>query len=122
MKTRRFVLLAAAVLAFLVLPVAQAHAARAVIVVGKPRAVRVVKVHGPARGVIDLNVKPKATRVWVDGAYRGTVNQYDGYPGKLRLLPGWHTIKLVTPDGDVARQRVRVRAGYEIDVKLDLRG
>ena len=29
---------------------------------------------------------------------------------------------LVTPDGDVARERVRVIAGHETNVRLDLRG
>ena len=117
----RNVILAAAGMVFLAMPSADVQAGRAVIVVAKPRPVKVVKVNGPARGVIDLNVKPKRTEVWVDGAYRGQVRQFDGYPGKLRLLPGWHVIKLVTPDGDVARQRVRVKAGHEIDVRLDLR-
>ena len=94
----------------------------AVIVVGKPKpAPRVVVVNGTRHGVLDLNVKPKATRVWIDGKLRGTCDAFDGFPHKLTLAPGIHTIKFVTPEGIEAARDVRVRAGVEVNVGLDLR-
>lgn len=93
------------------------------IVVSKPRPLRTaVIVAGQPRGVIDVNVKPKATAVYVDGKLRGTAGQLDGRPGKLVLRPGVRRIKLVTPGGVVVRRDVWVRAGVEINLGLDLRG
>ena len=94
----------------------------AVIVIGKPKpAPRAVVVNGARHGLLDLNVKPKATSVWIDGMFRGTCDAFDGFPNKLVLAPGIHTIKFVTPDGIEAARDVRVRAGIEINVGLDLR-
>ncbi len=94
----------------------------AVVVVGKPKPVsRVVVVNGARLGVLDLNVKPKATEVWVNGRLRGTCAEFDGHPDKLTLRPGMHSIRFVTPDGIEAARDIRVRAGREINVGLDLR-
>ncbi len=94
----------------------------AVIVIGKPKpAPRVVVVNGERHGLLDLNVKPKATSVWIDGTFRGTCDVFDGFPNKLALAPGMHTIRFVTPDGIEAARDVRVRAGVEVNVGLDLR-
>ena len=99
------------------------HARRnAVIVVGKPRpARRVVVVDGARHGFLDLNVKPRASEVWIDGRFRGSCADFDGFPDKLALNPGMHTIRFVTPDGDDVARDVRVRAGVEVNVGLDLR-
>ena len=94
----------------------------AVIVIGKTKpAPRVIAVNGARQGVLDLNVKPKATRVWIDGRLRGTCEAFDGFPNKLTLAPGMHNIRLVTPEGHEAARDVRVRAGVEVNVALDLR-
>jgi hypothetical protein len=94
----------------------------AVVVIGKPKpASRVRVVDGTTYGVLDLNVKPKATRVWINGRLRGTCVAFDGFPNKLTLAPGIHTIKFVTPEGIEAARDVRVRAGVEFNIGLDLR-
>jgi len=94
----------------------------AVVVVGKPKpAPRVVVVNGARYGVLDLNVKPKTTRVWIDGKLRGTCGAFDGHPNKLTLAPGIYRIKFVTPEGIEAERDVHVRAGIEVNVGLDLR-
>lgn len=134
MKTRKMTRLAAKITACLAVaallsPAVMAHPRRyhhrhgnAVIVVGKPRPVRTaVVINGRPHGILDMNVKPKSTEVYVDGTFRGTCGALDGFPDKLYLLPGKHRIKLVTPDGITVRRDVRVRAGVEIDVGLDLR-
>ena len=98
------------------------HHAKAVIVVGPARAARhTVAVHGQPAGVLDLNLKPKATEVWVDGRFRGTADNFDGIPQKLLLAQGPHRLRLVTPDGVEVARDIRVQAGTEIKIGLVLR-
>ena len=93
-----------------------------VIVVGRPRPLRrVVVVAGQPGAVIDFNIKPRSTRIYVDGVLRGTADEFDGFPRKMHLRPGTHRIRLETPDGRTAAERVVLTAGTEIDVRLDLR-
>ncbi len=124
-------MLAALSLTTMLFPAVAAHprahdhrhrASTAVIVVGKPKPVRqAVVVNGTAQGVLDLNVKPKETEVWIDGRMRGTVDAFDGHPAKLHLRPGIHEVKLVTPEGIEVSRDLRVRAGVELNIGLDLR-
>jgi len=94
---------------------------RAVIVVGRPRILnRTVILDGRPHGVLDINVKPKATEVWVNDVFRGTAEAFDGRPEKLWLLPGRQTIRLVTPDGIEVTREVRVKAGVEMELSLTL--
>ncbi len=93
----------------------------AVVVLGKPKPAPRVVVNGARYGVLDLNVKPRATEVWINGNFRGTCDAFDGFPNKLPLAPGLYNIRLVTPDGIEAARDVRVRGGVEINVGLDLR-
>lgn len=93
-----------------------------VIVVSQVRpAERGIAPNGAQLGVLDMKVKPKSTEVWVDGTLLGTCDAFDGRPGKLKLPPGLHRIRLVTPDGINSERDVRVHAGVEINVELDLR-
>jgi hypothetical protein len=95
------------------------HRRHTVIVVGKPRPVRsTVIVAGRPSGTLDLNVKPKATEVWIDGKLRGTVDDFDGHPQKLHLAAGPHRLKMVTPDGEIYRREIHVTAATEIDINL----
>ncbi len=96
------------------------RAARVVVVSAPVRLSRPVIIAGRPHGVIDMNVKPKETEVHVDGKLRGQVDDFDGYPGKLNLLPGTHRIMLLTPDGDRYERKVKIVAGHEINLKLDL--
>ena len=97
-------------------------ASRAVLVVGHPRpAKRVVVLDGFAHGTLDVNVKPRSTEVWVDGTLRGTADAFDGFPGKLHLRPGIHRLELVTPAGQRAAREIRIQAGVERNIGLDLR-
>ena len=124
-------LVAAAIVGLLSVSLVDAHSrarvhrhgrTTAVVVVGKPKpAPHVLTVNGARHGVLDLNVKPKATRVWIDGKLRGTCAAFDGFPNKLILAPGIHTVRFVTPEGIEATRDVRVRAGVELNIGLDLR-
>lgn len=101
----------------------QRHARRArfVVIVGQPRPlVHAVVLAGRPAGAIDFHVKPEETSVFVDGEYRGTVDQYDGQPEKLLLVPGSHRITLKTPEGETWSEKVRVTAGHEVELKVAL--
>ncbi len=93
-----------------------------VIVLGRPRPIRTTVVLGgrPA-AVIDFNVKPRATRIYVDGIFRGTADDFDGWPQKMHLRPGTHRIRLETPDGRHVARTVALASATEIDLRLDLR-
>jgi hypothetical protein len=94
----------------------------AVIVVGSPRvAMRPGLVDGRPQGVLDMNVRPRATQVWIDGRLRGRCGAFDGTPGKLHVAPGLRDLRLVTPEGVRVTRQLRVRAGVELNVSLDLR-
>lgn len=93
---------------------------RPVLVVGKPGKVKnVVRINGRPHGSIDFSVDPEETEVFVDGKHRGTVDDFDGRPQKLHLLPGLHQITLRTPQGQKASRTLDIRAGTEIDIRLD---
>jgi hypothetical protein len=93
-----------------------------VIVLSKPRpAPAITVIDGTEPGMLDLNVKPRATEVWINGTLHGTCDAFDGFPSKLSLAPGLYRIRLVTPDGIDAVRELRVRPGVELNVALDLR-
>jgi hypothetical protein len=91
------------------------------IVISKPRPVRtVVLVSGKPAAVVDFNVSPEKTRIYVDGTYRGLCDDFDGFPRKMYLKPGKHTIRLVSPSGTVVVERVELAAGFEVNLNLDI--
>jgi hypothetical protein len=94
---------------------------RAAIVIGTPIVLATaVILKGRPHGAIDFNVRPKDTRVWVDGRLRGEVGRFDGNPDVMYLLPGVHEITLRTPDGVSVTRKVKVVAGHEISLKMRL--
>ena len=94
----------------------------AIIVLGTPQTVKHhVVLQGRPAGYLDMNIKPKATEVWVDGRFRGIVDDFDGRPQMLRLRAGPHRVKLVTPDGTAFQRAVQITAGTRIEVKLNLK-
>lgn len=91
------------------------------IVLGKPRVVRkIVLLEGAPSGAIDLDVEPETTKVFVDGTYRGTADDFDGHPQLLRLKAGPHHLRLVSPEGEEVDQKVTITPGTEIDLTLEL--
>lgn len=99
------------------------HRARVAIVVGRPVVMaRPVVIGGVPHGAIDFDVTPETTEVYVDGTMRGQVDDFDGFPEKLYLRAGTHLIALKTPDGQKLSRKVRIVAGHEMNLKLDLEG
>ena len=94
---------------------------RAAIIVGTPVVLAAaVVLKGRPHGAIDFNVRPKDTRVWIDGLLRGQVGKFDGNPDVMYLLPGVHDVALRTPDGVSVSRKVKVVANHEISLKLNL--
>jgi hypothetical protein len=93
---------------------------RRVIRVGAPVQVRhVVVVDGKPRGTLDFHVDPSQTEVYVDGRLRGTADDFDGSPQKLHLVPGLHKVTLKTPEGESITKNIDIRAGTELEIRLD---
>jgi len=72
-------------------------------------------------GAVDLNVKPGAAEVWVDGKFAAEARDLDGYPSYLWLPEGAH--HLVVYKGGYARfeEDIEVQRGFrkELKVRLD---
>jgi hypothetical protein len=91
-----------------------------VIVIGRVVAVRhVIQINGKPHGTLDFHVDPPTTEVFVNDKLRGTADDFDGSPQKLHLLPGMHKITLKTPEGEKVVKNIDIRAGTEIEIKLD---
>jgi len=72
-------------------------------------------VAAPNAGKVKVETKVKATQVYVDGGYAGTVSQLGSFP----LRAGTHNVELRSPDGQtVYQQQLNVIAGKTVDIKL----
>ena len=72
-------------------------------------------VPGNMAGKVKVETKIKATQVYVDGGYAGTVKQL----GTFHLRFGTHNIELRSPDGQtVYQQQINVIIGKTVDIKL----
>jgi hypothetical protein len=79
---------------------------------------------GPKPGALKLKVKPRNTKVYVDGFYVGLVDQFDGARQKLTLDSGRHKVELRAEgfetaelDVDVAPEQTVTFAGKMIQLK-----
>lgn len=68
--------------------------------------------------LVDFNVHPKSTAIYVDGTYRGICDEFDGHPQKMSLSPGRHHIRLVLPDGSQISRTVELAPGYELNLNI----
>lgn len=65
-------------------------------------------------GAVEFKVKPKTTKVFVDGRFLGMVNDLDHH--RAYMPRGYHNIKLEAPDGQVANRSIYVAAGRTIKI------
>jgi hypothetical protein len=72
-------------------------------------------------GGVRLKVRPREALVFVDGAYAGRVDSFDGVFQELRLSPGAHKIEVRMPGFETAYFDVYVQPGRTIDLREDLR-
>ena len=68
--------------------------------------------------LVDFNVHPKTTKIYVDGSYRGICDEFDGYPQKMSLAPGRHQVRLVLPDGSQISRTIELTPGYELNLNI----
>lgn len=71
-------------------------------------------------GALNLVIKPKKAEVYVDGRFVGRAKDFDGYPGYLWLEEGSYEISLVRDGYVTFRDRIVVRTGNVMDVRLHL--
>ena len=79
---------------------------------------RVVTVVPRNFGAVDFNVKPKNSRIYVDGGYLGIADDFDGWPQTAKLSVGNHSIRVIAPDGREEHRRIYVAGGQEFEFNL----
>jgi hypothetical protein len=72
-------------------------------------------------GSLRLKADPKQARVYVDGALAGTVDDFDGLSGHLRLEAGPHQIELRADGYQTFSTTVIVQAGKTRTQRADLK-
>ena len=71
-------------------------------------------------GAIDINVKPKRTRTYLNGNYIGMTGKFDGFPNYLWLEEGTYELTFYNEGYMTVVQEVAIHEGAVIDVKLRL--
>jgi hypothetical protein len=71
-------------------------------------------------GAVDLNVKPGAAEVWVDGNFVAEARDLDGSPGFLWLRDGPHRLVIYKGGYRSFDESISVRAGQKMDLKVRL--
>lgn len=71
----------------------------------------------PAVGWVDINCNRDDARVFVNGSLAGKTDDFDGFPGKLKLKPGTHRIR-VTWMGHSVYRKVHVTVGHETNLNI----
>lgn len=75
---------------------------------------------GYPTGELRLDVQPTYAQVYVDGAYAGIVDDFDGFAQSLRLEEGPYAIDIVAPGFETLSFDVRIQAGRRIEYRGDL--
>src|SRR5262245_36451097 len=85
---------------------------------GPPGGVDMSAAFSAGYGAIDLNVKPGAAEVWVDGKFVAEAKDLDGYPSYLWLPEGAHHV--IVYKGGYARfeEDIEVQRGYRKPLKI----
>ena len=82
---------------------------------------RVIRVSPRNAGRVDFNIKPSQSQVFVDGAYIGVADDYNGgfFGETATLKAGKHRIKVVSPEGQVVHREIYVMPGKELNFDLE---
>jgi hypothetical protein len=76
--------------------------------------------YGYPTGELRLQVRPRDAQVFVDGAYAGTVDEFDGTFQALRLEGGEYQVEIVAPGYEPLDFDVRITPGEKTTYKGDL--
>lgn len=72
-------------------------------------------------GAVKTDVEPEDARVFLDGKYIGTADDFDGWPDKLYLRPGRYKLEFRLNGYEPLTLNVRARAGATLEVDNHLR-
>jgi hypothetical protein len=72
-------------------------------------------------GAVKTDVEPEEARVYLDGQYIGTADDFDGWPDKLYLRPGNYKLEFRLNGYEPVVLNVRARAGTTLEVDNHLR-
>ncbi len=69
---------------------------------------------------VRLQVKPREAQVYVDGYFVGTVDDFDGWSQRLRLVPGVHEVQLYLDGYETITEKMLFRpdTGYKIQREM----
>ncbi|MEO8430515.1 MAG: PEGA domain-containing protein [Acidobacteriota bacterium] len=70
---------------------------------------------------VKTDVAPEEARVYLDGQYIGTADDFDGFPDKLYLRPGRYRLEFRLNGYETKTIEVRARAGVQLKVDDKLR-
>ena len=77
-------------------------------------------VPGVETGGLRLEITPKTAQVFVDGAYAGVVDDFNGHFQHLDLVPGGHRIEVRQPGFQPLMFQAYVQPGHTTDYKAAL--
>jgi hypothetical protein len=85
------------------------------------RSAPVVVVPAGNWGKVDFNVKPKSSKVFVDGTFIGVADQWDGgfFGTTATLKGGTHRVRVEAPDGRSITRKIYVMPGKELNFNLE---
>ena len=72
---------------------------------------------GPALAVVDTHVRPKRTRLVLDGRFVGTAKSFDGSPDYLYLRPGRYRLQARLGGYRTAEFEIDARPGCRFDIR-----
>ncbi|MFN2384730.1 MAG: PEGA domain-containing protein [Thermoanaerobaculia bacterium] len=75
----------------------------------------------PEWAAIDTDVSPESARVFLDGTYVGTADDFDGHPDFLYLKRGRYRIEFRLPGYEDRRIEIQARPGMKLRLDDDLR-
>jgi hypothetical protein len=73
---------------------------------------------------VRVQVKPREASVYVDGYFVGTVDDFDGFSQRLRLVPGVHEVQIYLDGYKTITQKTLYRpaTGYKIEQEMQKLG
>jgi hypothetical protein len=72
----------------------------------------------PNLAVVDTNIHPKHTRLYLDGRFIGLADDFDGYPGFLFLKPGRYQLECQLGGYRTEVVKIEAEAGYRYDTRF----
>jgi hypothetical protein len=76
--------------------------------------------YGESWGAVKTDVDPEEARVYLDGQYIGTADDFDGWPDKLYLKPGNYKLEFRLHGYEPLTLNVRSRPGATLEVENKL--